>query len=73
MLDGAWHTGNARNIPDLIVEMCSLWSTHAFTSLRFPTVYLFFKKITFIYLFMAVLGLRCCWGFSLVAAGGAAL
>ena len=27
----------------------------------------------FIYLFLAVLGLRCCQGFSLVAAGGAVL
>ena len=29
-----------------------------------------FKKIIFIYLFVAVLGLHCCVGFSLVAASG---
>ena len=28
----------------------------------------FFKIILFIYLFLAVLGLHCAWGFSLVAA-----
>ena len=33
----------------------------------------FFKKICFIYVFLAALGLRCCMGFSLVGPTGAAL
>ena len=34
---------------------------------------IFFKKICFIYVFLAALGLRCCMGFSLVEPTGAAL
>ena len=48
--------------------MSSIPVLYLTTSLWFYVIH--FKKSNFIYLFLAVLGLRCCVGFSLVAASG---
>ena len=53
--------------PAVGAQRSNHWSTREFPSTCF---YLFFKNNFIHYFFLAVLGLRCCTGFSLVAALG---